>query len=417
MTDLVGRTNSDPTTMTSPVPTPPADVVADSGTASLFRSPRIGVEFLTSLNHAIRTPLSGILGLSELMLENPTDTENSEYIHSIRSCAAGLNDLLSTTLDYVAHASGAIWLEEQDFLLSIAVESGLRDARQRAEDNGAAFEPGELSGLDQVVRADALRVRDLVALVARVAIHSASLGQVRFRAALTPWGPRFGELTLDAWRETQSESEIEMSAQTDFAPPEDLFSGAFRIENLEIALIYRLVKLLRGTIRINPEPHAPIAVRVTLPIRLRGADRPADRGDESPAHPSILIVDDNQISLRILCGILSRAEFDSVAVASGQAALEALAHRNFDMVLLDLAMPGMDGGVTTARIRALPNCADIAVVGITAGVTEELRQNCRRNGMDAILSKPVDAEGLVASVRFYLNGAVSGKTRGYDRID
>lgn len=403
--------------MTSPALTSLADVVASSGAFPSSGSPRIGVEFLTSLNHAIRTPLSGILGLSELMLENPTGAENCEYLRSIRSCASGLNDLLSATLDYVSHASGAIWLEDQDFSLSTAVESGLRDARQRAEDNDTAFEAAELSGLDRVVRADALRVRDLVALIARVAIHSSSHGPVQFRAALDPWGPRFGELTLEAWRGTKSESDVELSGQPCFAPPEDLFSGAFRIENLEIALIYQLVKLMRGTIRVTSEPRAPIRVRVALPIALRDADLRVDRSGESPAHPAVLIVDDNQISLRILWSILSRAEFDSVAVASGQAAIQALARRNFDMVLLDLAMPGMDGGVTTARIRALPNCADIPVVGITAGVTEELRQNCRRNGMDAILSKPVDAEELVASVRFHLRRAVSGKTRDYDRID
>lgn len=361
--------------------------------------------------------MSGILGLSELMLENPTDAENCEYLRSIRSCAAGLNDLLSATLDYAAHASGSIWLEEQDFPLSTAVEAGLRDARQRAEDSDTAFEAGELSGLDRVVRADALRVRDLVALIGRVAIHSSLHGQVQFRAALVPWGPRFGELTLEAWREAESESDVDPSGQPCFAPPEDLFSGAFRIENLEIALIYQLVKLLRGTIRIASEPHAPIAVRVALPIALRDADLRVDRGGESPARPAVLIVDDNQISLRILSSILSRAEFDGVAVTSGQAAIEVLARRNFDMVLLDLAMPGMDGGMATARIRALPSCADIPVVGITAGVTEELRQNCRRNGMDAILSKPVDAEELVASVRFYLGRAVSSKMDDYTRID
>jgi CheY-like chemotaxis protein len=101
-------------------------------------------------------------------------------------------------------------------------------------------------------------------------------------------------------------------------------------------------------------------------------------------------------------------------VNSGQGAIEALAHRNFDLVLLDLAMPGMDGDVTTARLRDLPNCMGVPVVGITAGVTEELRESCRRNGMDAILGKPVDAAELVASIRFHLSRAAS--TKKYNRL-
>ena len=128
------------TKMTSPVFTPPVNLVAKSETFVPFRSPGFGVEFLTSLNHAIRTPLSGILGLSELMLEDPTGAENREYLISIRSCAAALNDLLSATLDYASHVSGAIRLEEQDFPLNTAIEAGLRDARQRAEDHAIPLE-------------------------------------------------------------------------------------------------------------------------------------------------------------------------------------------------------------------------------------------------------------------------------------
>jgi CheY-like chemotaxis protein len=395
--------------MTSPVFTPPVNLVAKSETFVPFRSPGFGVEFLTSLNHAIRTPLSGILGLSELMLEDPTGAENREYLISIRSCAAALNDLLSATLDYASHVSGAIRLEEQDFPLNTAIEAGLRDARQRAEDHAIPLEAELTIGLDRIVRSDALRLRDLIALLARVAIHSVSNGRILFRATLAPWGLHFGELTLEAWRETESETHVERLQQLAVKPSKELLGGSFRIETLEIALVHHLVELLRGSIRITSEPHAPIALRVVLPIALCDSELQEDRASESNARPAVLIADDNQISLRVLSSILNRAEFESVAVNSGQAAVEALALHDFDLVLLDLAMPGMDGDVATARIRELPNCAGIPVVGITAGVTEELRESCRRNGMDAILGKPVDAEELVASVRFHLGRAACNK--------
>ena len=400
--------------MTSPAFTPSIKLVAKSETFAPFRSPGLGVDFLTSLNHSIRTPLSGILGLSELMLEDPTSAENREYLISIRSCAAALNDLLSATLDYASHVSGAIRLEEQDFPLITAVEAGLRDARLRAEDSGTSLEAELPGGLDRIVRSDALRLRDLTALMARVAIHSASNGRILFRATLAPWGPHFGELTLEAWRETESEIHLELLPQLGLKPSEELLGGSFRIETLEIALVHHLVELLRGSIRITSEPHAPSALRVVLPIELRDNGLGEDRASESSARPAVLIVDDNQISLRVLSSILSRAEFESVVVDSGQAAIEALVRRDFDLVLLDLAMPEMAGDVATAHIRDLPNCAGIPVVGITAGVTEELRESCRRNGMDAILGKPVDAEELVASVRFHLARATCNKR--HDRL-
>ena len=400
--------------MPSPAISTPTSPTGDIQRFIQAPAPTIGVEFLISLNHAIRTPMSGILGLSELMLESPNDAENGEYLRSIRSCATALNDLLSATLDYASHASGAVRLEEQDFPLNSAVEAGLRDAAQRADDNGTSFEPEVSSGLGLIVRADALRLRELTSLVARVAIHWASNGRVRFQATLAPWGARFGELTIQAWREAKAESQPEAWPQLNSKLSNELLGGSFRIETLEIALVHHLVELLRGTVRITSESNAPIVLRVVLPIALRDAGLRQDRRIESGARPAVLIADDNQISLRILSSILSRAEFESVAVSSGQAAIEALAHRDFDLALLDLAMPGMDGDVTTAHIRQLPNCTGIPVVGITAGVTEELRENCRRNGMDAILGKPVDAEELVASVQFHVGRAASNKR--YNRL-
>jgi len=407
--DQVQRAAGNSTKMTSLASALHRDQATESAPHLGFDLQRFGVEFLTNLNHAIRTPLSGILGLSELMLESAIDAENREYLISIRSCAAALNDLLSSTLDYASHASGAIRLEEQDFLLATAVEAGLRDARQRAQDNGTSFEPTLAAGLERIVRADALRLRDAVSLIARVAIHSAWNGRVHFRATLQHWGPRLAELVLEARRETKAGAQGEQLPQLGLRESEELLSRSFSIETLEIALIHRLVALLHGSIRIRTEPNVPIALRVTLPISLLDAGLREDRENGAAARPAILIADDNRISLRVLSSILHRAGFESVAVDNGPAAIEVLARRNFDLVLLDLLMPGMDGGVTTARIRELPNCADIPILGITAGVAEELRENCRRNGMDAILEKPIDAAELVASLRFHLDRAVSSQ--------
>lgn len=401
--------------MTSQASALPVSVAAESGPYAPFGPHRFGVEFVTSLNHAIRTPLSGILGLSELMMESAIDEEYREYLISIRSCAAALNDLVSSTLDYASHISGVIRLEEQDFPLVTAVEAGLRDARQRALDNRTSFETTLSEGLERIVRADALRLRDVISLIARVAIHSASNGTVRFRATLAPWGPRLGELILESWREPKAGRQMEQLTALGLQESEELLSRSFTIETLEIVLIHRLITLLHGTIRIGSEPNVPITLRATLPIALRDLGLREERAREAALgempRPAILIADDNRISLRVLSSILKRAEFECVAVDSGPAAIEALAHRSFDLVLLDLLMPGMDGGIATARIRDLPNCAGVPILGITAGVTEELRENCRRNGMDAILDKPVNAAELIASVRFHLGRSTSSQLR------
>ena len=127
--------------MTSSASASPIELVAASNAFVQFLPKRFGVEFLTSLNHAIRTPMSGILGLSDLLLESSLDPEYREYIVSIRSCASASSDLLASTLDYAALASGSVRLEEQDFPLVTAIEAGLREARGRALESGSALRP------------------------------------------------------------------------------------------------------------------------------------------------------------------------------------------------------------------------------------------------------------------------------------
>lgn len=388
--------------MTSSASASPIELVAASNAFLQFLPKRFGVEFLTSLNHAIRTPLSGILGLSELLLESPLEPEHREYIVSIRSCAAVLNDLLASTLDYAALASGGIRLEEQDFPLVTAIEAGLREARGRALESGIALDSELAPGMDRIVRADALRVRDVVSLMNRAAIHSAANGQLWFRSQLSIWSPRFGELSLEVRRDAGSDGNGGGGLPRGYEEPEGLLVETFRIETLEMALLQRLVGLLRGSLKVSLENHGALGLRVILPIGLRDVSLREETPPAEAARPAVLIADDNRISLRVLSSILSRAGFEVLTVESGAAAVQALSARRFDAVLLDILMPGLDGGAATARIRALPACERIPILGITAGVTDELRESCRRNGMDAILEKPVDATELVESLRFHL---------------
>lgn len=388
--------------MTSSATTSPIELFAASNAFAQYLPKRFGVEFLTSLNHAIRTPMSGILGLSELLLESALDPEHREYIVSIRSCASALNDLLASTLDYASLASGGIRLEEQDFPLLTAIEAGLREARERALETGTVLDSELSPELDRIVRADALRLRDVVSLMSRASIHSATSGRVRFHAQLSLWSPRLGELSLEARREAVGNGPDAAIAPRSYQEPEGLLVETFRIETLEMALLQRLVGLLRGNLKVSVEAHGSISLRVILPIALHEVNLREESASAEADRPAILIADDNRINLRVLSAVLSRAGFEVVAVGSGAAAVEALGARRFDLVLMDIMMPGLDGGAATARIRMLPECASLPILGITAGVNEELRESCRRNGMDAILGKPVNAPELVESVRFHL---------------
>jgi len=204
----------------------------------------------------------------------------------------------------------------------------------------------------------------------RASIHSATSGRVRFQAQLSIWSPRLGELSLEVRREAVANAAGGAVLPRSYQEPEGLLVETFRIETLEMALLQRLVGLLRGSLKVSVEAHGSIDLRVILPIGLHELNLREELALVEDARPAILIADDNRINLRVLSAVLSRAGFEVVAVDSGAAAVAALGARCFDLVLMDILMPGLDGGAATARIRALPKCARIPILGITAGVTK-----------------------------------------------
>jgi CheY-like chemotaxis protein len=121
----------------------------------------------------------------------------------------------------------------------------------------------------------------------------------------------------------------------------------------------------------------------------------------------VLAVEDNAVGLTILRRALERRQVNVDVAMSGAAALEAASHRHYDLVLMDLQMPGMNGLETTAEMRKIPGYSDVPILALTADFSDELRERCLRQGMQAFLSKPVEAVQLWSVVSKYLKAGTS----------
>lgn len=371
---------------------------------------RLKNHFLASLNHEIRTPLTGILGMADLLMETELDDTQREYVVTARMCAEELLGLLDSALEYSALASGTLPIEEAEFNLPELLESLLAQNRIKAHAKGLKLR-ASLNGLPVVVIGDALRLRQIIAQLLSNAIKFTPAGEVELRA--------------DAERLEQERCLLRVWVRdTGVGIPaeriERLFESFGQLENglvrrhaglgLGLATVRQLLHLMGGDISVESEPGRGSVFAIRLPLRVvRGVVEQAPEqvpiAQGAPSGRRILLVEDDAVAQRIVAHMLGRAGLQVDAVGSGEAAIAVASTAHYDLILMDLQMPGKDGLETAAEIRQLPAYQGVPIIALTAHTTEEYRAFSREQGLQGFLTKPVRADELLAVVSQHLKDA------------
>jgi CheY-like chemotaxis protein len=373
------------------------------GTISITDTERAEIDrlkgtFLANLNHEVRTPLSGILGMTDLLLETNLDEEQRDYVATARLCAENLFHLLNATLEYSALTAGHLKLDETEFGLSEMLDSALAMEREKAQAKGLKLTATLDAALPQTMIGDAARIQDLLGHLLDNAIKFTHRGNVD--VTLT----REGEVLKIEVHDTGIGMEPERQARI-FESFHQVDSGLSRNYpglGLGLALVQKLLALMGGEIAAESELDKGSTFTVRLPIRLPASAREKTTRLSAGA-PAILAVEDNPVGLRVLRHALKGRAVEVDTATDGAEAVRAAAARHYDLILMDLQMPQMDGLEATAAVRRLPGYENVPILALTANYSDEIRQQCQQHGMQDFLSKPVTPPALWSAVSRWLN--------------
>jgi signal transduction histidine kinase/ActR/RegA family two-component response regulator len=354
--------------------------------------------FVAMISHELRTPISAILAGAARLHGDAPDAASKVHAQLIGDAGAMMRTLLNDLLDLSRLDAGRMAVEQAPFDLRQAMADTLRLWRPDAHKKGLRLRVEGAARLPRWVAGDSLRLRQVLNNLLSNAIKFTGRGAITVRLAVREAGDHlvFEAVVADTGRGLTEEQMARL-----FTPFDQLAANVAREHGgsgLGLVISRELARLMGGDLTVTSKPGK--GSRFRLEVRLEAAQAPDARADGAVIDGArVLVVDDHMVNRRALELVLQSFGIQPTLAESGERALELLSSEVFDVMLMDVYMPGMDGRDATRQLRATegPN-RHIPVVAVTASATAKDWEACRAAGMDAHVAKPIDPSQLHAAL-------------------
>jgi len=374
-------------------------------------------EFLATVSHELRTPLNGIMGMIQLVKATALEASQQNYLDAAMLSAKGLVAAISDILDIANIEAGRFIVEREVFNPAEEIAAVAASLDAAVKGRGLAFFSALDPGVPKLLAGDAGRLRQILSIVLGNALKFTERGEIRLHVA-----PVRSDVTNGRVRLIFTVTDTGIGIPKDkidavfdpFTQTDGSYGRKYQGLGLGLAIVKRLVDIMGGVVALDSEPGRGTTVYFDLGFDVPGPEQPGVRAEKTrpeapratPAH--VLLAEDNVINQLAAKNALEAAGYLVTAVADGVQVLEALTSGHFDIILMDIQMPRLDGVETAKRIRdqASPSFdPEIPIIALSAYTAQEDRRTFQDAGMNGYLAKPFSFEELAALLGTYVRTA------------
>lgn len=370
--------------------------------AELLRLQKAKEQFLANISHEIRTPINGIAGMANLLGQNPSPEERETYLNAIRHSAENLKVIINDILDLAAIESGKLKFEKIAFNLKDLLPSLINTFTYQAKEKKLTLDWAIDEKLNKILVGDPVRLNQVLINLISNAVkftHNGSItincskaremrGTCWVKIEVTDTGVGIPEEKLNTIFESFSQADASVTRR---------YGGT----GLGLTIVKQLVELQKGKIHVVSKEHIGSTFSVIIPYQIgkvktiTQVPKPATQlKDINTAQLHVLLVEDNDINRLYAKSILKNWQCHIDVAENGLVAIEKVKNNFYDVVLMDVQMPVMDGYEATKAMRAMHQSARVPIIALTANATHSDVDKCLASGMNDYLPKPFTPEDL-----------------------